>query len=139
MGHIRCYSELIQIPDYKERFEYLKLSGKVGAETFGHDRYLNQIFYASQEWRRFRDKIIIRDNGCDMGIDGYEINTRATIHHIEPICVNDILHQSSRLFDEENVICVSSETHKAIHYGDSDLLVLPFAERKPNDMCPWRK
>ena len=136
---IKCYSELIKIPTFEDRFEYLKLSGTVGKETFGFDRYLNQQFYSSYEYRKFRRDMILRDNGCDLGVDGYEINGLIILHHINPIAPEDILRRNVWvLLDPENTICVSHRTHNAIHYGDSSLLITSPIERKPNDTCPWR-
>lgn len=136
---IKTYSELIRLPTFEERFEYLKLKGSVGKDTFSHDRYLNQVFYTSQEWRRLRDKIIIRDNGCDLGIEGREIGGKIYIHHLNPLAVNDILAHSEYLVNPEYLICTSFETHNAIHYGDINLLPRNPIERKRNDTCPWRR
>lgn len=137
---IKTYSELITLPTFEERYRYLKLSGEVGKETFGFDRWLNQVFYNSKEWRAFRRDIIVRDMGCDLGIEGREIGGRIFIHHIEPIKLDDILHRRIEvLMNPDNVICVSFETHNAIHYGDESLLILLPIERTPNDTCPWRK
>ena len=136
---IRTYSELITIPTFKERFEYLKLNGSVGLETFGHDRYLNQILYNSPEWRRFRPEIIVRDNGCDLACEGYEIFGKILIHHINPITAQDILNRNPKVFDPENVITTVHNTHNAIHYGDENLLITAPIERSRNDTCPWRK
>lgn len=136
--NIKTYSELILLPTFEERFEYLKLRGSVGRDTFGHDRYLNQIFYTSKEWKRLRDEIIIRDNGCDLGIEGREIGGKIYIHHLNPLGANDILTRSEYLMNPEYLICVSFETHNAIHYGDINLLPRDPIERKPNDTCPWR-
>lgn len=136
---IKTYSELIRLPTFEERFEYLKLKGSVGKDTFGHDRYLNQVFYTSQEWRRLRDKIIIRDNGCDLGIEGREIGGKIYIHHLNPLAVKDILAHSEYLVNPEYLICTSFETHNAIHYGDINLLPRNPIERKRNDTCPWRR
>lgn len=135
---IRTYSELSKLSTFKERFDYLKLNGKVGEDTFGHSRFLNQDFYSSPEWRRTRRNIIIRDNGCDMGLDGYSIQGRIYVHHINPITVDDILERRSKLFDPENLICVSSMTHEAITYGIEDMLPTDPVIRRPNDTCPWR-
>ena len=146
---IRTYSEVITIPTFEERYEYLRLDGRVGHETFGHDRYLNQILYTSQPWRRFRDGIIIRDNGCDLACEGYEVRSfrdkdgkiyrpKILIHHINPITVDDVINNRPNVFDPENVICVTHNTHQAIHYGDKDLLFGPPIERSQNDTCPWR-
>ena len=136
---IRTYSELITIPTFEERFEYLKLNGSVGLETFGHDRYLNQILYNSQEWRRFRPEIIVRDNGCDLACEGYEIFGKILIHHINPITAQDILNRNPKVFDPENVITTVHNTHNAIHYGDENLLITVPIERSRNDTCPWQK
>lgn len=136
---IKTYSELVRLPTFEERFEYLKLKGSVGKDTFGHDRYLNQVFYTSQEWRRLRDEIIIRDNGCDLGIEGREIGGKIYIHHLNPLGVNDVLTHSEYLVNPEYLICVSFETHNAIHYGDINLLPRDPIERKRNDTCPWRR
>lgn len=136
---IRTYSELITIPTFEERFEYLKLNGSVGLETFGHDRYLNQILYNSPEWRRFRPEIIVRDNGCDLACEGYEIFGKILIHHINPITTQDILNRNPKVFDPENVITTVHNTHNAIHYGDKNLLITEPIERSRNDTCPWKK
>lgn len=135
---IRTYSELSNLQTFKERFDYLKLNGKVGEDTFGHSRFLNQDFYSSPEWRRTRRNIIVRDNGCDMGLDGYSIQGRIYVHHINPITVDDILERRPCLFDPENLICVSSMTHEAITYGIEDMLPTDPVIRRPNDTCPWR-
>ena len=135
---IRSYEALIRIPTFLERFEYLKLDGKVGESTFGYERYLNQVFYSSPEWRRFRNEVIIRDMGLDLGIEGHDIFDRIEIHHINPITIEDIEKNSPLLMDMDNVICTSSRTHKAIHYGDSSLLPKDPVIRRPNDMCPWK-
>ena len=135
----RCYSELIELPTFEDRFDYLQLKGRVGEDTFGHSRYLNQLFYHSPEWRRFRDQIIIRDNGCDLAIDDRPIFDRIYIHHINPITVEDIEARRSFLMDPENAICVSFTTHNAIHYGDESLLINSQpTKRTPNDTCLWR-
>lgn len=137
--NIKCYSELITIPTYEGRFEYLKLDGIVGRETFGFDRYLNQQFYNSYEYRKFRREMIIRDMGCDLGVEEYPINGLIILHHINPINPDDILSRNIRiLLDPENTICTAHRTHNAIHYGDSSLLITAPIERKPNDTCPWR-
>lgn len=136
---IRTYSELIRLPTFEERFKYLQLSGKVGLDTFGFDRYLNQQFYSSPEWRAIRNDIIIRDNGCDLGIEGYDIHGRIYIHHMNPISVRDILDMSEYLLNPEYLICVTHNTHNAIHYGDESLLTLAPIERTPHDTCPWKR
>ena len=138
MKNIKTYSELITIPTFEERFEYLKLDGQVGVETFGFNRYLNQAFYKSDEWLSIRDYIITRDNGCDLGMEGYEIYGRILIHHINPITKDDIIQRSRILLDPENLITTVKRTHDAIHYGDSNLLMKAPIERKKNDTCPWR-
>lgn len=136
---IRTYSELLTFPTFEERFKYLQLNGTVGADTFGHDRYLNQSFYHSTEWLRVKREVIIRDNGCDLGIGGREIPTRIYIHHMNPIDQRDILDRTSYLLNPEYLICVSKRTHDAIHYGDERILVKDPVVRRPNDTCPWRK
>lgn len=135
----RTYSELIRLHSFKERFEYLKLDGEVGRDTFGYDRYLNQLLYSSDEWRRCRRDIIIRDNGCDLGCEGFEIPVRILIHHINPITVDDVIRRRSVVFDPENLITTSHRTHNAIHYGDESLLITGVTERRKNDTCPWRQ
>ena len=135
---IKTYSELITIPTYEERFEYLQLKGSVGKDTFGYDRYLNQVLYRSPEWKRLRNQIIIRDGGCDLACDGYDIYGKVLIHHLNPITVEDVLTRSRKVFDQDNLVCVSHNTHNAIHYGDVDLLVTGPIIRTKNDTCPWR-
>lgn len=135
---IRTYSELITLPTFKERYEYLKLGGKVGEDTFGFDRYLNQIFYKSKEWLSVRDKVIIRDLGCDLAISDREIYGRILVHHMNPLCVSDILDRTEFLLNPEYLICTSKNTHDAIHYGDGSMLTTEFIERTANDTCPWR-
>lgn len=134
----RTYSELIQLPTFEERFQYLQLSGSVGKETFGFDRYLNQNFYRSAAWKRVRDQVIIRDNGCDLGIEDRMIGKRILIHHMNPINDRDIVDQTSILLNPEYLICVSHNTHNAIHYGDENLLMKAPIARTKNDTCPWR-
>ena len=139
MMSIKSYSELITLPTFEERYHYLKLGGKVGEETFGFDRYLNQVFYSSAEWKRFRRDIIVRDMGCDLGIEDRTIGGIIIIHHINPIILADIHRRKLEvLLNPENVICVSHNTHNAIHYGDESLLTLAPIARRPNDTCPWR-
>lgn len=135
---IRTYSELITLPTFKERYEYLRLGGVVGKDTFGFDRYLNQIFYKSLEWQSVRREVIIRDNGCDLGLDGYEIKGKILIHHMNPINVEDILNRSETLLNPEYLITTVLATHNAIHYGDATLLSTLPKERSKNDTCPWR-
>lgn len=137
----RSYSELIRIPDFMERYRYLRLGGKVGEETFGWERYLNQRFYTSSEWRNFRRDMIVRDFGCDLGVYGHEFADGEAIflHHINPICAEDIARNRASLMDPENVICCRKLTHDAIHYGDESLLIaFEPIERRPNDTCPWK-
>lgn len=136
---IKTYSELRKLKTFEERYDYLKLSGSVGEETFGFDRFINQMFYKSREWKRIRDQIITRDNGCDLGIDGYEIYDRIIIHHMNPISVEDIELQSPFLVNLDYLISTSHSTHNAIHYGDKNLLSKPLIERHKNDTCPWKK
>ncbi len=138
MSIIRTYSELIQFPTFLERFEYLSLDGQVGVETFGHDRYLNQAFYHSTEWRSIRDFVITRDLGCDLGVRGYDILGRIYIHHLNPITQRDIIQFSESIVNPEYLICTSFNTHNAIHYGDASLLMSEPVERRPFDTCPWR-
>lgn len=135
---IKTYSELILLPSFEERFLYLKIGGSVGQITFGHERYLNQLLYNSEEWRRTRRQAIIRDNGCDLGCEGYEIHGKILVHHINPITIEDILERNPRVFDLENLICTSHNTHNAVHYGDENLLITAPVERTRNDMCPWK-
>lgn len=135
---IKCYSELIRFNTFEERYRYLKLDGRVGEDTFGFDRYLNQIFYRSQKWKRIRNEIIIRDNGCDLGIEGHEIHGRILIHHMNPITLKDIERESEFLIDPEYLISTIHNTHNAIHYGDEKLLIVAPIVRARNDTCPWR-
>lgn len=135
---IRTYSELITLPTFEERYQYLQIGGKVGADTFGYDRYLNQILYSSNEWKTFRRDIIIRDNGCDLAMPGYDVNYRVLVHHLNPITVEDVLNRDPRIFDPENVITTCHNTHQAIHYGNEDMLIRAPAERSRNDTCPWK-
>lgn len=140
MSIIRTYSELIALPTFEERYQYLRLNGRVGKETFGFDRYINQMFYKSDEWMSLRNDIIIRDNGCDLGIPGREIEVgRVLIHHMNPITVRDILERSELLLNPEYLICTVKNTHDAIHYGNEDSLILVPRERTKNDTCPWRR
>lgn len=135
---IKTYSELITIPTFEERFQYLQLKGSVGKDTFGYDRYLNQVLYRSPEWKRLRNQIIIRDGGCDLACDGYDIYGKVLIHHLNPITVDDVLARSRKVFDPDNLVCVTHNTHNAIHYGDADLLITGPIARTKNDTCPWR-
>lgn len=136
---IKTYTELSKLATFEERFEYLRLGGAVGQETFGFDRYLNQIFYRSQKWKAIRDFVIIRDNGCDLGVEGYDIHGRILIHHMNPITIDDILHESDFLLDPEFLITTIHNTHNAIHYGDASLLVTAPIVRTRNDTCPWKR
>lgn len=136
---IRTYSEAIALPTFIDRFRYLQLGGRVGVATFGFDRYLNQTLYRSSEWKRFRRDMIIRDDGLDLACEGYEIGGNILLHHIDPITEQDILCRHPKIFDPENVICVSLLTHNAIHYGDESILVTEPIERRPNDTCPWKR
>lgn len=135
---MRTYSELIQLPTFKERFEYLKLDGQVGKDTFGFDRYLNQQFYRSKIWRDIKNKVIVRDNGCDMAHLEFPIPGRIYVHHMNPVDSDDILMQRDILLEPEFLVCVSQLTHNAIHYGDFDLLPSPPVNRSQNDTCPWK-
>ena len=136
---IRTYSELITLPTFEERYRYLKLNGRVGEDTFGFDRYLNQIFYKSNEWLDVRDYVIVRDGGCDLGMPDREIFGKILVHHMNPIRQEDILRRSKWLLDPEYLICTIKNTHDAIHYGDESLLILTPTERTKNDTCPWRR
>ena len=134
---IRKFSELLDLETFEERFEYLKLNGEVGRSTFGFDRYLNQNFYQSAEWKRARRTVIIRDNSCDLGIYGYEINHGLVVHHMNPMTSDDIVHGESWIFDPEYLICVTERTHNAIHYGDASLLNIKFTPRSAKDTKLW--
>lgn len=136
---IRTYSELIKLPTFEERFRYLQLNGQVGKDTFGFDRYFNQRFYTSYKWRKIRDFVIMRDNGCDLGMEGYEIGGKIIIHHMNPITITDIEKQSDLLLNPEYLISTVHNTHNAIHYSDENLLVTGPIIRTPNDTCPWKK
>ena len=140
MKSIKTYSELITLPTFEERYEYLRLDGTVCKETFGFDRYLNQEFYQrSQEWKRIRDFVIIRDQGCDLGIEGREIQGKILVHHMNPITKDDLFKRSKFLLDPEYLICTLKSTHDAIHYGDENLLMKGPVQRTLYDTCPWRK
>lgn len=136
---IKTYSELILLPTFEERYSYLRLGGRVGEETFGFDRYLNQVFYKTPEWLEVRDFVIIRDNGCDLGIEDRKIQSKILVHHMNPITKEDILRRSKYLLDPEYLISTVKNTHDAIHYGDESLLIQMPVERRPNDTCPWRR
>lgn len=135
---IKSYSELITIPTFIERYHYLRIGGRVGKETFGYDRYLNQILYSSDEWKSFRRDIILRDKGCDLACEGFDIHEKALVHHINPITVQDVINRSPKIFDPDNVITTTLNTHNAIHYGDDRILAI-FEERSRNDTCPWKR
>ena len=135
---MKTYNECIKFKTFDERFAYLQLHGLVGEETFGYSRYLNQILYRSPEWKSLRQQIVMRDNGCDLAMDGYEVCGKILIHHINPISLQDIEERNPKVFDMNNLITVSFMTHQAIHYGSKDLLLLDPVERRPNDQCPWR-
>lgn len=137
--NIRTYSELSQLATFEERYRYLRLGGRVGKETFGFDRWINQMFYKDPEWLKVRDIVIMRDNGCDLGIEGREIYSRIIVHHMNPITKADILDRSKFLLDPEYLICTVKNTHDAIHYGDESLLITLPIERSENDTCPWRR
>lgn len=139
MTDIKCYSELMLLPTFQARYQYLRLNGEVGKETFGFDRYMNQFFYRSPEWRRVRDLVITRDEGCDLGVPGREIFGRIIIHHMNPIRPENIRNRSELLLDPEYLITTIHDTHLAIHYGDGHLLIQEPIERRPNDTCPWKK
>ena len=135
---IRTYSELVTLPTFEERFKYLQLNGQVGESTFGFDRYMNQVFYRSQKWKSIRDFVIIRDCGCDLGVEGYDIHGKIIIHHMNPLSMRDIQTESDFLLNPDFLICTTHNTHNAIHYGDEKLLVTAPIERTKNDTCPWR-
>lgn len=139
MTIIRTYSELITFPTFEERFKYLQLEGSVGKDTFGYDRYLNQLFYKTAEWKRLRQDLIIRDNGCDLGVEGREIYGRIVIHHLNPITKDDIVRRTEYLLNPDFLICTTHNTHNAIHYGDESLLITSPVERSKNDTCPWKR
>ena len=134
----KCYSELIALPTFIERYRYLKLNGVVGEDTFGFKRWLNQVLYTSSDWKSFRREIARRDNGCDLAVQGFEIYGPVIVHHIVPITYEDVLNRSKCLFDPENAILTQLGTHNAIHYGDESLLNIAPVERTPNDTCPWK-
>lgn len=139
MKKTRTYSKLKRLRTLEERFEYLSLSSEVGAQTFGYDRYLNQMLYNSKEWKDVRNFVILRDNGCDLGVPGYELYDSITIHHMNPITPEDIINGDESIFDPEYLISVSDRTHRAIHYGDKNLLPRELIVRKKNDTIPWRR
>ena len=136
---IRNYTDLAKLKTFEERFRYLQLNGAVGVDTFGYDRYLNQFFYRSSRWKKVRDIVIVRDGGCDLGIEGRDIFGKIMIHHMNPITLKDLETESDILLNPEYLVCVSFDTHQAIHYGDISLLPKDPIERKKNDTCPWKK
>lgn len=137
MPRIRCYSELRRIKEFKERFEYLKIGSQIGVQTFGFDRYINQKFYTSVQWKHVRDVVIARDLGCDLGVPDHEIYDKVIIHHMNPMSADSITHADESILDPEFLICTSHNTHNAIHYGDESLLVKPLVERRPGDTKLW--
>lgn len=139
MRTIRTYSELIALPTFEERYDYLRLGGKVGEETFGFDRWINQKFYKDPEWLAVRDQVIIRDEGCDLAIPGREIYGRILVHHMNPITMDDIVQRTGFLLNPEYLICTIKSTHDAIHYGDKTLLATGPVQRSRNDTCPWKR
>lgn len=136
---IRTYSDLVKLGTFVERYQYLKLHGVIGVDTFGFDRYLNQVLYRSKEWRDLRHRIIVRDNGCDMALEGWDICGPVTVHHMNPLTVKDVDERNPDIFDPEFLVCVSHNTHNAIHYGDESLLPKEPIERRAGDTCPWKK
>lgn len=136
---IKSYKELIKLKTFEERLRYLQLNANVGIETFGSGRWLNQRLYHSSLWDDVKNEIILRDNGCDLGLDGYEIRGRIYIHHLNPITKEDVLNNSSKLYDPNNLICVSFDTHQSIHYGSECAALSQLVERRPNDTCPWKR
>lgn len=135
----KTYSNLKQFESLKDRYEYLKIGGIVGDSTFGHNRYLNQEFYRSKEWLEVRDYVIIRDNGCDLGVEGFEIHSKILVHHMNPITLADIENRNPDILNPEYLISTSDRTHQAIHFGDEDLLPKDPIIRKPNDTVPWKR
>lgn len=134
---IRTYSEMIKRDAFLSRFKYLVLGGELGAATFGYDRPMNQEFYHSLEWKRIRDHVIVRDQGCDLGVRGHEIHDRILVHHMNPITQHDLMHFNESILDSEYLICVSTRTHNAIHFGDESQLPTPYVERRPGDTKLW--
>lgn len=133
----RRYSELRRIETFEDRFRYLSLAGQVGEATFGFDRWINQTFYRSREWKLVREQVIVRDNGCDLGIDGYEIHSRLLIHHMNPLTQDQIRHGDDSIIDPQYLITTTHQTHNAIHYGDESLLPRPFVPRRRGDTKLW--
>jgi len=135
---IKTHRELLRFKTFEERYNYLRLSSSIGQPTFGYDRYLNQMLYGSQKWKRTRDNIIIRDDGCDLGDGDYRIHGRIIVHHMNPITIEDVEEDRDVVYDPDSLICTTHNTHNAIHYGDASLLPQLPNERRPNDTCPWR-
>lgn len=137
---MKCYSELLEFSTLEERYDYLRIGGSVGVETFGNQRHINQNLYVyDKRWKQVRDEVIIRDNGCDMALPEFKIFSRVIVHHINPLTLKDFMENSPLIFDPENLICVSFNTHQAIHYGDRTLLPYIPKERTKNDTCLWRR
>ena len=134
---IRTYSELVEFETFRERFEYLSLRGQVGCETFGFNRWINQQFYTSRQWRSLRRDVIVRDEGCDLGVEGHEIHSRLVVHHMNPLEESDIVHGTRNALDPEFLICTKHDTHNAIHFGDASLLSEPYVPRRPGDTKLW--
>lgn len=134
----RCYRELSRLKTFEERYEYLRIGGAVGESIFSFERYLNQALYMSKRWKLLRNEIIVRDNACDLGVEGHDIYDKIIIHHMNPITREQIRNPDESLFDPEFLICVSNRTHQAIHYGDASLLPKGPVIRRPNDTCPWK-
>lgn len=135
---IKTYSELIRFKTLEERYQYLRIGGRVGEETFGFDRWMNQVFYKDPRWRDIRDEVITRDNGCDLGLEGYDIHGKIFVHHMNPVTKDDILYNFDSLLNPEFLISTSKRTHDAIHYGNEDLLPQSPIVRTRNDTCPWK-
>lgn len=138
MTMVKTYTELIRFKTLEERYRYLRIGGRVGEETFGFDRWMNQVFYKDQRWRDIRDEVITRDNGCDLGIEGYDIRGKIFVHHMNPVTKDDILYNFDSLLNPEFLISTSKRTHDAIHYGNEDLLPQSPIVRTRNDTCPWK-
>jgi hypothetical protein len=133
----RKYPELKRLFTFEERYDYLRLGGIVGTSTFGFDRYINQDFYRSRDWRSVREQVILRDNGCDLGVDGYEIHGNLLVHHMNPMTADDVIHGDAWILDPDNLVTTTNDTHNAIHYGDKSLLKTPFVPRSANDTKLW--
>lgn len=138
MTMVKTYTELIRFKTLEERYRYLRIGGRVGEETFGFDRWMNQVFYKDPRWRDIRDEVITRDNGCDLGLEGYDIHGKIFVHHMNPVTKDDILHNFDSLLNPEFLISTSKRTHDAIHYGNEDLLPQSPIVRTRNDTCPWK-